>query len=564
MSSNLFMFCFSASLFWLSSLPVLGNDGQSATAKRGMVATVNPLATDAAVKVLRNGGNAVDAAVAAGLTLGVVDNFNSGIGGGCFILIRKSDGEILAIDGRETAPAAAHRDMFLKNGKPDTRLSQLGPLASGVPGALAAYQMALRKGGRKTLAELLRPAASIAENGFPVDRVYAGALRSKAEQLRLFPASRETLLKPDGQPYQVGEILKQKDLAATYRAIAEKGTDWFYQGPFARKTAAWMKANGGLLTAGDFANYRAILREPVRSRFRGYQILGFPPPSSGGVHVAQILNILEHFKPLKEYDSATRVHLVIEAMKLAFADRAHWLGDSDFARVPRGLISPAYARELAARIDLTRSSPVESHGQPPATDGLFSRKHTTHIAAADADGNWVAITQTINTTFGSKVVIPGTGVVMNNEMDDFAVAPGVANAFGLVGAEANSVAPGKRPLSSMSPTIVLKGGRPVMTVGAAGGPKIITQSLLAVIRFIELEQSLGEAVGGSRYHHQWSPDRVLLESSVPEAIEQALQDMGHRTVRSRSVGVTQAIALDGEGNFIGVHDPRVPGKAAGY
>ena len=231
MSSNLFMFCFSACLFWLSSLPVLGNDGQSATAKRGMVATVNPLATDAAVKVLRNGGNAVDAAVAAGLTLGVVDNFNSGIGGGCFILIRKSDGEILAIDGRETAPASAHRDMFLKNGKPDTRLSQLGPLASGVPGALAAYQMALRKGGRKTLAELLRPAAGIAENGFPVDRVYAGALRSKAEQLRLFPASRETLLKPDGQPYQVGEILKQKDLAATYRAIAEKGTDWFYQGP---------------------------------------------------------------------------------------------------------------------------------------------------------------------------------------------------------------------------------------------------------------------------------------------------------------------------------------------
>lgn len=536
----------------------------SAKARNGMVATVNPLATDIGVQVMRRGGNAVDAAIAACLALGVVDNFNSGLGGGCFILIRTADGKILAIDGREMAPAAAHREMFVRNGKPDTNLSQLGPLASGVPGALMAYSKALELAGSKPLKELIRPAAELARNGFPVSSVYANALKSKAAQLKLFPESRRILLKPDGSPFLQGELLVQSDLAETCDAIAEHGIDWFYKGPFAERTETWMKANGGIMTRQDFANYRAVIREPVRSRFRGYEVIGFPPPSSGGVHVAQILNVLENFPSLKELDEVSRIHLVTEAMKLAFADRAFWLGDADHAKVPRGLVDPKYARQLAGKIDLKRASLVKSHGNPPLTDGYFGNKHTTHIAAADGKGNWVAITQTVNTTFGSKVIIPGTGVVMNNEMDDFSIAPGVANAFGLVGAEANSVAPGKRPLSSMSPTIVLKDGKPVMTVGAAGGPKIISQSLLAVIRYLDLQMPIDQALQSPRFHHQWSPDRVLLESSMPIRIEKALQQKGHRTIRSNVVGVSQAIAIDKQGFLIGVHDPRVPGKAAGF
>jgi gamma-glutamyltranspeptidase/glutathione hydrolase len=538
---------------------------EPAKAKNGMVATVNPLATDAGVKALQDGGNAIDAAIAAGLTLGVVDNFNSGIGGGCFILIHTADGKLYAIDGRETAPAAAHRDMYLKDGKPDTSLSQIGALASGVPGTIAAYENALQLAGRKTLKQLIWPAAKIARNGFLVDRVYAGALRSKAKQLAMFPSSKRVLLKQDGSPYQQGELLIQTDLARTYQAIGEHGAKSFYHGEFATKTAKWMKENGGIMTEKDFANYQSIVRKPIFTTFRDHTIVGFPPPSSGGVHVAQILNILECFHPLKEYDQQTRTHLIAEAMKLAFADRAYWLGDSDFADVPKGLVDKAYAKSLAKKIDLSKSTLVKSYGSPPnSKDSLFSRKHTTHIAAADAEGNWVAMTQTVNTTFGSKVIIPGTGVVMNNEMDDFAVAPGIPNAFGLLGADANSVQPGKRPLSSMSPTIVLKDGKPVMTVGAAGGPKIITQSLLAILRFIELDMPIDQALAKPRFHHQWSPDRILIENTMKQATIDSLQSKGHTILKSGSVGVSQAIAIDSEGIFHGVHDPRVPGKAAGY
>ena len=538
--------------------------GMVATAQKGMVATVHPLATDAGVNAFKNGGNAVDAAIAACLTLGVVDNYNSGIGGGCFILIRKSNGEILAIDGREMAPAAAHRDMYLVDGKPSTARSQLGALASGVPGALMAYEKALNMAGTQSISDLILPAAQIAHDGFEISRVYAGAIRAKAKQIALFPSTRKVLLKPDGTLYLEGEVLKQTDLAKTYRAIATEGTKWFYEGPFASMTEEWMAANGGIMTAKDFSNYVVKLRTPIRTQYRGHTIVGFPPPSSGGIHVAQILNILENFKSLKEYSEPARTHLVVEAMKLAFADRAHWLGDADFAKVPRGLIDKGYAKQLAARIDLEKATLVKSHGNPPESDGHFGEKHTTHIAAADAEGNWVAITQTVNTTFGSKVIIPGTGVVMNNEMDDFSVAPGIANAFGLIGAEANSVAPGKRPLSSMSPTIILKDHSPMMTVGAAGGPKIITQSLLATLRVIDLGMPLEQALAHPRFHHQWSPDRILLESNLPAKIEEQLQAMGHKTIRSRTVGVSQAILLDRNGNFRGAHDPRVPGKAKGF
>ena len=536
-------------------------------AAQGAVATVHPLGTDAGVRALKRGGNAVDAAVAAALVLGVVDGRNSGIGGGCFILIRRADGSVVAIDGRETAPAAATRDMYLQEGKPQPELSLTGPLASGVPGALAAYDHALRQHGRLELRDLLLPAAEIAEEGFAIQPAYAGALEHTAEKLARVEGSRAVLLKPDRSTYAAGERLKQPDLARTYRAVADRGIDWFYNGPFAREVGKWMSRNGGILTADDFAAYRVRLREPVRTRYRQYTIVGFPPPSSGGVHVAQILNVLEQFDlaSLHKQDPALFYHVAAEAMKLAFADRAHWLGDPDFADVPRGLVDREYARGLAARIRLDGVTDVPAHGRPPRWQQDHFGKHTTHIAAADGEGNWVAITATVNTGFGSKVIVPDTGVILNNQMDDFSVAPGVPNAFGLLGAEANAIAPGKRPLSSMSPTIVLRDGRPILTLGAAGGPKIITQVLLTIIYHLDLGMDLSEALAAPRIHHQWRPDELLVEKSLDPAIVAALEKLGHRVERTRSVGVTQAIGISPDGPaLIGVHDPRVQGKAVRF
>jgi gamma-glutamyltranspeptidase/glutathione hydrolase len=552
-------------------------NADTATGKRWMVATGHAIATDAASDVFRTGGNAVDAAVAAALTLGVVDGNNSGIGGGCLILVRSADGNLTAIDGREMAPAAAHKDMFLVGGKPMPNASQTGPLAVGVPGALAAYTIALERCGTKELPELLAPGIKAAEEGFIAGGRLARAVRGEAQHLNKYGGARGGLLHDDGTPIAEGEKLVQRDLANTYRAIAEHGIDWFYRGPFAQQVGKWMAANSGILTAADFAAYEAKLRPPLLSTYREYKIIGFPPPSSGGVHVAQILNILEQFE-LRNYESITpaaTAHIITDAFKLAFADRAHWLGDADFVEVPRGLVSKEYAKQLAKQINIGQAADVASHGTPPNWKQDVFGRHTTHIAAADADGNWVAITATVNTAFGSKVIVPGTGVVLNNEIDDFSIYPGVPNAFGLVGAENNSVAPGKRPLSSMSPTIVLDGkGKPILTVGAAGGPKIITQVVLAIVRQVDLGQSLPDAVGGPRFHHQWRPNAVSYEKDLAEGYIEGLRQRGHELDEIDSGGITQAIAVDnwqrlgGTSNtrgrrLIGVSDPRGYGKAAG-
>jgi gamma-glutamyltranspeptidase/glutathione hydrolase len=542
---------------------------QQATSHRNMVATVHPLATEAGLRAFDAGGNAVDAAIAAALTLGVVDGFNSGIGGGCFILVRDPAGNFTALDGREIAPAAAHRDMFLADGQPQPDWSRHGPLAVAVPGALAAYAEIQARFGRRPLAELLTDAAQVADTGFVIDKVYADQIASQAEHLARWPASRALLLDDAGQPLPAGRTLRQPDLAATYRSIAEHGVDWFYRGPYAAALDHWMRTNGGLITADDLAGYSTVERQPLVTTYRGRTIVGFPPPSSGGVHVAEILNIVENFDlaQIDKDDPAEMIHLVAEAMKLAFADRAHWLGDPAFARVPMGLVDKAYAAQLAARIDAARATPVAGAGQPPAADANIFRGHTTHIAAADAEGYWVAITTTVNTTFGSKVIVPGTGVFLNNQMDDFALAPGVPNAFGLVGNDANAVAPGKRPLSSMSPTIVLdENGEVILTVGAAGGPLIISQVVLAIINHIDLGLPIDEAVAAPRFHHQWSPDTLTVETTMPESLTGALAQRGHKikTISRESAGVTQAIARDpANGALVGVHDPRRPGQAAG-
>jgi gamma-glutamyltranspeptidase/glutathione hydrolase len=536
----------------------------AASGRRGVIASVHPLATQAGINAYEHGGNAVDAAIAAAVTLGVVDAHNSGIGGGCFVLIRKPDGQVLAIDGREMAPAAATREMFLRDGKPISGGSTTGPLAIGVPGSVAAYDYALLHAGHLKLKDVFNPAADLAARGFELDAHYVKKIAAVSKDLAKFPASRAIFLNAEGKPLEAGDTLQQPDLAATYRSIARQGPDFFYRGPFAAAVEAWMKQNHGLVTAVDFANYQIRLRDPLVTTYRGYTVIGFPPPSSGGVHVAQILNILENFDvaALNRENPALRYHVMAEAMKLAFADRAYWLGDPDFTQVPRGLVDKQYARALASRIDLHRAIPVDVHGDPPAADTNVFEKHTTHISAADADGNYVAITATVNTTYGSKVVIPGTGVVMNDQMDDFSIQPGVPNAFGLVGADGNSVAAGNRPLSSMSPTIVLKDDRPLLTVGAAGGPTIINQVLQILVNRLDLGMALPDAVAAPRIHHQWRPNVLYFESGIDKDVIAQLKQMGHDVKQRESIGVAQASIRLSSGAFIAVHDPRAPGKAA--
>ncbi len=559
-------FLFLPFLFLLTLVLSLRASAQSARGEHGAVATVDLIASRAGVEAMKRGGNAVDAAVAAALTLGVVNGFNSGIGGGCFILIRTPDGKCLAIDGRETAPAAASRDMYVRDGKGDPNLSQFGPLAVGTPGELAACELALQRAGKLPLRVLLLSAAQIAADGFALDKHYANVLRDAAANLAKFPASAAAFLKPDGSAYRAGEILRQPDLAQTYRSIAAAGTAWFYQGAFAARTEDWMRQNHGILAAADFKGYRAILREPISTAYRGCTVISFPPPSSGGVHLLEMLNIIETRDLAdRSLDPIDNFHFIAESMKLAFADRAYWLGDSDFVNVPRGLIDKSYAHSLAARIQLDHVNAVPGHGLPADAATNFFAKHTTHVSTADDQGNWVALTATINTHFGSKVVIPGTGVVMNNEMDDFSTQPGVTNYFGLLGGEANAVAPGKRPLSSMTPAIVLKAGEPILSVGAAGGPTIINQTLLNIIDVIDFGRDVQSAISSPKFHHQWQPDVLKVEQGTGAAIIEGLKRRGHTVQVVNQLGAAQAVARDPSGHgFIGASDPRAGGQAAAW
>ncbi len=528
---------------------------------RWAAASVHPLATRAAVDAFGRGGNAIDAAVAASFMLGVVDGHNSGIGGGCFILVRTGEGKFVAIDGREMAPGKSHRDMYIRDGKPQPALSQTGPLASGVPGQVAALHRLSQEHGRgDDWSRGLLDAAAMAQGGYAIGGSTAAAIRSTAAKLARFPASAAQFLTDDGRAPAEGDLLVQADLAATLESLATQGPGWFYTGPFAAACERWMRDNGGILTADDFAAYRVKNREPLKTSYRQWRIVGFPPPSSGGIHVAQMLTMLESFdvRRLLNDDPAAGAHLIAEVMKRAFADRAHWLGDSDFAAVPRGLIDRDYCRRLGSSIDLSRATTVDSHGRPPRADAdLFSQQHTTHLTTADAEGNWVAITQTVNTNFGSGVVIPGTGVVMNNEMDDFSISPGTPNAFGLVGAEANAIAPGKRPLSSMSPTIVTDGrGIPRMTCGAAGGPRIISAVLQCLIGVLDRQETIDAAIAAPRVHHQWSPDLLQVERSWEDSVVKALRSRGHEFAERRDVAIAQGIEATAGGQWRAAADPR--------
>ena len=549
-------------------------------------ATVHPLATRGAMEAMRQGGNAIDAAIAAGLVLGVVDGHNSGLGGGCLINVRLANGKMLAIDGRETAGAAAHAKMFVRNGKADASLSQTGPLASAVPSQLAAMHRLHRDFGRLRWDQLFGWAIAAAENGMPVSKSTARTLAAEKDDLGKFSASKEIYIKRDGSTPSEGEILVQRDLASTLKAIAKNGPEWFYRGPFAKSCCEYLANLGGILTEKDFSEYQPVDRSPVITKYRGLSVVGFPPPSSGGYHIAQMLSMLEAY-PLKDWyenNPTLYYHLLAETMKRAFADRAFWLGDSDFAPVPESLLDPAYLQARMKDFSTTAATLGIERGSPPGADASRfgtapgdgadpkngpddSGKHTTHLTTADQEGNWVAMTCTVNTSWGSKVTVPGTGVMLNNQMDDFSIAPGTPNAFGLVGSQANAVEARKRPLSSMSPTMVLDAeNRPWLTCGAAGGPKIINATLQVLLRVIDLGQLIDVAIAAPRVHHQWRPDQLQLESSVgagtPYAISaetiDGLKGLGHPLKEASGLAIAQGIQRRGD-RLIAAHDPRAQG-----
>lgn len=528
----------------------------------GLVVSSHPEASRAGSEVLMRGGNAVDAAVAIGLALGVVDQFNSGLGGGGFLLLRLADGRILAIDGREKAPAAASRDMFIREGRYEPGLSRVGPLAVGVPGILAAYETALELAGSLSLRELVEPALELSEQGFLLDSYWLSRYGEAIEALRQDPSSRRVYFHADGSSLREGDLFRQPDLAETCRRIGEGGSEYFYRGDFAQRLASYMTAKGGLITLADMRGYQAVVREPVVGTYRDYTVFGMPPPSSGGVHVLQILNMLEASGILEgrsawDRDSILRTS---QLMSRAFEDRACHLGDSDFYPVPlERLTSKAYAEEIAA----------SSVNTGPAAGPHDERKlhgdggHTTSFIVLDGVGNVVAVNQTVNLNYGASITLPGTGVILNNEMDDFSAQPGVPNAFGLVGSEANAIEPGKRPLSSMSPTIVVRESRPIMALGGAGGPAIITAVLQVIVNVLDLEMALPQAVSHPRFHNQYLPSLLFTEQGCPIARGSGGEIKGLEIVVRDHIGTVNAIAWsEKESGYVGVSDPRVRGSSA--
>jgi gamma-glutamyltranspeptidase/glutathione hydrolase len=535
-------------------------------APHGMVVTQETRATRIGVDVLRRGGNAVDAAVAVGFALAVTYPRAGNIGGGGFMVIHLAkEKRQVAIDYRETAPAATTPDVFLDaQGEADPRKSRELGLAVGVPGTVAGLALAHRKYGSKKfrLADLIAPALSLAYNGFRVDDDLADSLPFARDRFARWPASARIFLRPDGNALAAGDRLVQRDLALTLDAIARRGPRAFYQGPIAEQIAAAVRAAGGRMTAADLRNYRVIEREPLRGTYRGHDIVSMPPSSSGGALLIQMLNMLEGDK-LAANDPAT-LHLMIEVMKLAYADRAKFLGDPESVKVPvAGLIAKKYAQSRRATIDMQRARP--SAEIAPGNPTSFEGDNTTHYSIVDRFGNVVSNTYTLNLSYGVGMVADGTGVLLNNELDDFAAKPGAPNAFGLIGLdEANAPGPGKRPLSSMTPTIVLKDGRPVLVTGSPGGSRIITAVLQVVLNVLDHGMSVADAVAAPRIHHQWIPEQVLVERGLPDATVKELEARGHMLKLAPPGTSAHSIAI-APGRLAGAADNRTRGSlAAGY
>jgi len=542
---------------------------QTASARNGMVASQDALATRVGVAVLERGGNAVDAAVAVGFTLAATLPRAGNLGGGGFMVIHLADGRDTAIDYREVAPAATTAQVFLDEaGNVDPQKSRFTGLAIGVPGTVAGLALAHERygSGKLTLAELIAPAVDYARTGIPVENDLLDSLLLAAPRLARTPATAKIFLEPDGSAPPQGSLLKQGDLAASLALIARDGPRAFYEGALAPKIVASARAAGGLMTLDDLKAYRAIERAPLRGTYRGYDIISMPPPSSGGTHLIEMLNVLEGF-PLGTgklaFGAPDSLHLMIEAMKLAYADRAEFMGDSDAVDVPLAhLISKDYAAKLRSEIDPARARP--SREIRPNSPAIAGGANTTHFSVVDRDGNAVANTYSLNFNYGVGFVADGTGILLNNTLDDFAAKPGVPNAFGLLGADANAPGPGKRPLSSMTPTIVLENGRPAVVTGAPGGSRIITAVLQVIMNVIDFHRPIGEAVAAPRVHHQWMPDQVLVERTQPAETVKALEARGHAVRIGPPSGSAHSVARNGD-DLVGAADGRSRGAlAAGY
>lgn len=533
--------------------------------KNGMVASEQGLATQVGLDILKQGGNAIDAAVAVGFALAVVLPNAGNIGGGGFMVLHDDKtGKDVAIDFREIAPAKASRDMYLDNqGNVIDGKSLFTHDASGVPGTVAGMEYALKKWGTMPLSKVLEPAIKLADKGFIVSDVLAKTLKEEKSTLGKWSASKAIFFK-NGEPLKSGDLLVQKDLAKSLRLIAKQGAKAFYQGEIATKIAKEMQSHGGTMTLEDLKAYKVVERQPIIGDYRGYKVVTMPPPSSGGVHLIEILNMLEHY-PIKEdgVNSAKNIHHMAESMKLAYADRSEYLGDPDFVKIPvTGLTSKAYANELVKTIDdnKARLSSTIKPGKPQP----YESDQTTHFSVMDKAGNAAAVTYTLNLNFGSGIVAEGTGILLNNEMDDFSVKPGVPNAFGLVGGTANAIEAKKRPLSSMTPTIVMKNNKPWLVTGSPGGARIITTVLQSVVNTIDHEMNPAEAIITPRVHHQWLPDELRVEEGISPDTIKLLQEKGHKVVTKAPMGRIQIIQADDSG-FYGYSDPRNPdGKTLGF
>ena len=556
---------------------------QAVRAAHGMVASDEELGSQAGVEILKRGGNAIDGAVAVAFALAVVEPAAGNIGGGGFMLVRLADGRATFFDYREVAPGKATRDMYIKpDGTLDKELSVIGYKSVAVPGTVAGLELALKTYGKLKLADVLAPAIHLAEDGFPVSEKLARQLDGERPELQQFTVSRRIFLN-DGKMFHAGDTFKQPELAATLKRIARNGAAEFYRGETAQMVVDDMKRMGGLITLEDLAQYQPKVRQALHANYEldghKWDVITSPPPSSGGVAIIEAMNMLQGV-PLKGWDDVQSVHMVVETMRRVFADRAAYLADPDFAKVPvEGLTSDCYAKELAATIDPQHASSSKEvkAGTPhvcgvsadndsaPRTISLNDGPHTTHFSVVDAAGNAVASTYTLNNSYGSAVTSTA-GFLLNDEMDDFTTQPGVPNAlFGLIQSEANAIAPGHRPLSSMTPTILLRDGKLSFVTGSPGGPTIISATLLSVLNWMRLGLDAQAAINAPRFHHQWMPDVILMEKDFPASMESALNAQGYQTRRRGHIGLVNAIGIDHKtGERLGAADPRDNGAAVGY
>jgi gamma-glutamyltranspeptidase/glutathione hydrolase len=561
-------------LLLLLTTPLLAASREPVRARHGMVASTSEIASRVGVEVMQKGGNAVDAAVAVGLALAVTWPSAGNLGGGGFMLIREADGKAEAIDYRERGPLAASRDMYLDaQGNVIKKLSTDGYLAAGVPGTIAGLALAHQRHGKLKWAELVEPARKLAAEGFVVNYHLARGLRSAStlEKMKPFAESRR-IYQRDGRFYEMGETFVQPELASVLARVKNNARD-FYEGETAKLIAADVKANGGIITLEDLRTYEPTIRTPLRTTYRGHEILTMPPPSSGGIALIEMLNMLEAYD-LKSmgWGSAQYTHTLVESMRRAFADRAQFLGDTDFVKVPvAALVDPKYAAERRRSIDPNRaSSSREIGGGNPAA---YESPETTHFTIVDADGNVVSNTYTLNDSYGSGATVKGTGVLLNDEMDDFTSKVGVPNDYGLIQGEANAIAPKKRPLSSMTPSIVLKDGKPYFAIGSPGGPTIINTVLQVIVNVIDFGMDIQQAIDAPRVHHQWLPDHISWEEfGISPDTREKLERMGHafRPIPGASrtpsdIGDAQGVMIDLEtGMRLGGSDPRLGGVAVGF